>query len=93
MMKVQVFDEIKREENKQLIADMEKWEIKFSRDCCEFSYEQIMMYLKGKHSSSMFSLSKYVSFFKGGYTGRTGKEEEKKPVCIKFSYTKFIKFF
>lgn len=64
-MKVQVFDEIKREENKQLIADMEKWEIKFSRDCCEFSYEQIMMYLKGKHSSSMFSLSKYVSFFKG----------------------------
>ena len=24
----------------------------------------------------------YVSFFKGGYTGRTGKEEKQKPVCM-----------
>lgn len=24
----------------------------------------------------------YVSFFKGGYTGRTGKEKKQKPVCM-----------
>ena len=32
----------------------------------------------------------HVSFFKGGYTGRTGEEEEQKPVCMNTPRPEFI---